>query len=116
MHKDERCPVAGGDAGDFGVETQPAYVVDDARPCPNGRLGHVAFGGVNGERDIRESARERANDGQNSAEFFLGGNGARPGAGGLASNVNPIRALSRELEAAPDRARSSKVEPAVRER
>src|SRR5437762_4893266 len=116
MHQDQRRTRASGDARDFRVKGEATDVVDDASARFERRVGHRAFRGVNGNRDLRQSSRQRADDGQDAAHLFLSGNRTRAGARGLAAHVNPIGALAGEFHAAADGAGRVEIRSTIRKR
>ncbi len=112
VHDDEAGLGGRGEAGHGGIAPETGDVVENVGPGVEGSPGHGGLHRIDGDEGAGLGTN-RADDGEDAAEFlgFLDGFGA--GAGGLAADVEDVGTFREELEAVLDGATDVGKLPAV---
>ena len=115
VHQDQPALALGAEAREIGLGAQGRDVVDDRGPGVERRPGDLDLGGVDRDRDGPAPA-SAATTGARSRDLDLRRDDLRARPGGLAADIEDVRALCGERAAVGDRPPGVEKEPAVRER
>ena len=93
VHEDGSAVEFGAGSGHVGVPEVAADVIDDLGSGCDGAAGGGGVEGVDGEDGLGALFEDGLDDRENAGLFFFGGERGGVGAGGLAADVEEVRAL-----------------------